>query len=125
MGTLDNGLAYYINDENLGLWKLLDPVVKSLPDQGIEKPLASSVGHAERKRKRSETPRRERSPLARKLGRGSVRPMKTCLVCKKKREPLCELPQGWRRQMKENSREKKKAAAEAKSKAAPKKPEGD
>ena len=37
MGTLERGLQFYLDDDSQALWRLLDPVIKSLPDQGVEK----------------------------------------------------------------------------------------
>lgn len=68
VGSLDNALEYYLRDENNALWRLLDPVLQSLPDQGIEKGKASShkadEKEAENKGSRSRSrSRRRRSPL--------------------------------------------------------------
>lgn len=37
VGELDKGVLYYLSHDELGLWRLLDAVVETLPDQGIEK----------------------------------------------------------------------------------------
>lgn len=111
---------------SISLWRLLDPVVSSLPDQGIEK----SAKHQEKsgvKRKQPETPpkaapeSRERSPLARrpKATTPSGPPKRTCFVCKKKRFPLRPLPANFRKNQREELKAKKQAAAAAKPKGAP------
>ena len=37
VGTLDAAIAHHLGQGTEGLWKFLDPVIKSLPDQGIDK----------------------------------------------------------------------------------------
>lgn len=49
VGTLDAGMEYYLGHEELASWRLLDPVVATLPDQGVEKSSAPA-----RKRKAAE-----------------------------------------------------------------------
>lgn len=126
VGTLENGLSFYLNDESQGIWRLLDPVVKSLPDQGVEKQQAPRGPEVGKKRKERDSPdREERSPLPR---RSQQLPKKTCFVCKKKHWPLCPLPEhpsGRRKQQKEKAKAKKATAAEAKPKAAPGRSEGE
>ena len=39
---------------------------------------------------------------------------KQCIVCKKKHWPLCEIPPGYRRKMREDTKAKKEEAAKAK-----------
>ena len=84
-----------MENEQLSLWRLLDPVIHSLPDQGIEK-----VSSANAKRKREESDREdEPSPLPRRKPEDLKKKKKTqCLVCGKRHEPLCPLPEGFRKQ---------------------------
>ena len=102
-----------------GLWKLLDPVIKSLPDQGIDRGRKRKNDH-EGKEDRS-----DRSPLARKRSAaGSAeasenKAMRQCLVCKKKHWPLCKLPEGFRKRMREEVKTKKAEAAKSKASAPP------
>lgn len=103
-----NGLAYYLNNETLGIWRLLDPVIKTLSSQGIEKVASSRGGEVDRKRKDRDTSPKNRSPLTR---RNPGPPKKTCLVCKKKHLPLRSLPDGFRKKMKEEANAKKAATA--------------
>ena len=49
VGTLDAGMEYYLGQEELASWRLLDPVVATLPDQG----LLSENAKQQRKRKRT------------------------------------------------------------------------
>lgn len=36
MGSLDDGVLHYLDNDGLNVWRLLDPVISSLPDQGVE-----------------------------------------------------------------------------------------
>ena len=48
VGSLEQGIRHHLENEGLPLWRLLDPVFESLPDQGIEKatshPLKATSG---------------------------------------------------------------------------------
>ena len=37
VGSLDTAIRYHLEDDTLALWRLLDPVLESLPDQGLER----------------------------------------------------------------------------------------
>ena len=103
MGTLEDAIKYHLAHEELAAWRLIDPVVSTLPDQGIE---AGSHG-AKRKlgenvEKQEDSPNKEKpNPNAKK---------KKCLVCGKKHTPFCQLPPGWRKQKREEDRQKKASA---------------
>ena len=99
VGTLNAGLEYHLNREEQPLWRLLDPVVSSLPDQGIDKsPLV------DKKRKARDSGHDGHSspePTQRRQPAPPPRPKKInkCLVCKKKHYPYCEFPEDFRKQM--------------------------
>ena len=114
VGTLEAGLQYYLDDDGASLWRLLDPVIKSLPDQGVEKTLK---GRKRKGEERDDEPGRsgEKTPLERKHQSGGVK-LKQCLVCKKRHAPLCPLPENFRKNKRAETRAKK---AEAKAKPAP------
>lgn len=103
MGTLEDAIKYHLAHEELAAWRLIDPVVSTLPDQGIE---AGSHG-AKRKlgenvEKQEDSPNKEKpNPNAKKKKR---------LVCGKKHTPFCQLPPGWRKQKREEDRQKKASA---------------
>eukprot|EP00435_Cladocopium_sp_Y103_P062984 s675_g24.t1 len=113
VGTLDGGISYYLQNEQLSLWRLLDPVIQSLPDQGVEQKASSA-----KKRTREESPEKEPSPLPRRR-QEEPKPKKKkkakCLMCGKRHTPLCHMPEGYRRQI------RAKAKAEGKGKPAAKK----
>ena len=120
-GNMEDAIQYYVANDGDALWRLLDPVMALLPDQGIEsateyksepKPAiaSSSATAAAAPPPSSSTP--------------SGKPMVTCLVCKKKHYPLCALPDDFRKKQRERKRVKqaqkakeKAAAAKAKTKA--------
>ena len=114
VGTLSDAINHYLSLGSEGLWKLLEPVIKSLPDQGVDKNMKRGKAEAAGGRD-------ERSPLSRKRAKTAVPEpkepptKKQCIVCKKKHWPLCEIPAGFRRRMREEGRAKK---GEAKAKAA-------
>lgn len=97
-GTLQDAIKYYV-DKDESLWRLLDPVVSNLPDQGID----SDRGH-KRKLEDAEKTKKEENP------KDEVKAAKTCLVCGKKHLPLCKLPPDFRAKQ----RAAKKAAKAAK-----------
>jgi hypothetical protein len=114
---MDGGLGYYLTNENLGLWRLLDAVVGTLPDQGIDRKSDSNKGTKRRHDDEEDNtgPAREPSPLKRKpnVGKPNKR-LKQCLVCRKRHDPFCPMPECHRRQMKAKAKQR---AATAKAEA--------
>ena len=108
MGNLTDAIRYYLTHPEMALWKLLDPVVSSLPDQGVERAdkKITEETRAPGKKRAADEPA-ETGP--------AERPKKTCLVCKKKHLPLCPLPEGFRK----GQRDKKKVERAAKSRPKP------
>ena len=106
-GTLQDALLYYVEGDD-GLWRLLDPVASQLPDQGIEDSKDTSKP-GDRKRKREETVDTSSDPSR------PEKLLKLCVVCKKRHEPLCKLPDGFRKEQREK-RKARKAEAKAKAK---------
>ena len=95
---------------------MLDPVIDSLPDQGVEKTGSSSQG-AGTKRKHVEPtdddkPDKKTTDSDPKHAVTSKGPK--CLVCGKKHTPLCPFPPGFRKKQREENLKKK---VEAKAKA--------
>jgi hypothetical protein len=117
VGSMDGGLGYYLTNENLGLWRLLDAVVGTLPDQGIDRKSDSNKGTKRRHDDEEDNtgPAREPSPLKRKpnVGKPNKR-LKQCLVCRKRHDPFCPMPECHRRQMKAKAKQR---AATAKAEA--------
>eukprot|EP00435_Cladocopium_sp_Y103_P019421 s1582_g4.t1 len=103
---------------------LLDPVIESLPDQGIEAEVRGS------KRKMTGEPTKQEEPA--KQSRPGYpanpydadgNPRVTCLVCRKKHLPLCPMPEGYRQAKRDRQKARKKElkTTAAKTAAAPKK----
>ena len=109
-GNLEDAIQYYVENDGDTLWRLLDPVLKQLPDQGIE--AGSETSAVKRKAESSDLP-----PSAKAA---SSKPMTTCLMCKKKHLPLCPLPDDFRQKQRDKKKAKRaeKRAASAKAKAA-------
>ena len=110
VGELDKGILYYLNHDENSLWRLLDAVVESLPDQGIEKEDSTAAKPAKTpKEKKSEGEDEEK-------GSSSAKGKKKCLVCGKKHTPFCKLPEGFRKKQRDEQK-KRKAEAQASSEA--------
>ena len=103
MGTLEDAIKYHLAHEELAAWRLIDPVVATLPDQGIE-----SGGQGTKRKFGGEDSKREASPEKEKPAPAQKK--KKCLVCGKKHSPFCVLPPGFRQKKREEDRQKKAAA---------------
>lgn len=104
-GSMEAGVDHYSNRQDEALWQLLRPVPKSLPDQGVDAGATTSLGAdkdaaRERASKRPISP--EKPPAPKRLVR--------CLMCGKKHEPLCHMPEDFRRKQREKARRAKAAA---------------
>ena len=108
VGELDKGILYYLNHDELSLWRLLDPVIESLPDQGIEK---GEVG-GEKRNKAAKKEEKEKEKGEDSVAPGAGKPKKKCLVCGKKHTPFCQLPDGFRKTQHDEAK-KRKAEAKA------------
>ena len=113
-GEISDCLNFYLNTPGVTLWRLLDPVPETLPDQGLEKKEPSKKTEEDRgiKRGRGEDLSKESAVKA-----GADKPKKKCWVCNKVHEPLCPLPPGYRKNLKAERKAKAKAKAESKAKA--------
>lgn len=111
MGSLDSVVNSYLSQEGNPLWKLLDPVVATLPDQGVEQPETRTSGAAERKRKTAEVSKDESKSS--EEGK-KEKQLKRCLVCHKRHQPLCQLTPEIRKKLREDKKAKKARSAKAK-----------
>ena len=118
-GSLEDAVQYYVKNDGDALWRLLDPVIALLPDQGIEgsvekKSNAKTEAASSAAAPPPGTPQVSSAPRE--------KPMVTCLMCKKKHLPLCPLPDDFRKKQRDRKKVRKaekrtaaKAKAEAKS----------
>ena len=110
-GSVHAGLNHYSSRQDESLWKLVMPQPEGMPDQGREKHHRSSTASVEtdkgKKRKAGEDEETER-------GKGDALPPRMCIVCKRRHEPRCTIPAGFRKEEKE-----KKKLMKAKAKQAP------
>ena len=103
-GTLEDAIKYHLEHEELAVWRLIDPVVATLPDQGIE-----AGPHGTKRRADGEGVKRDVSPPSDKVN-PAAKKKKKCLVCQKKHFPFCTLPPGFRQKKKEEEKQRKAAA---------------
>ena len=110
VGNLEDGINYHLEGRQSNLWLLLEPVVRSLPDQGIEKGEGKTKGKrpANEENDDNESP----PPLRRRPPQDQQR--RKCMVCKKRRFPFCPFPEDFRKKMRAAQKERK---SEAKAKA--------
>ena len=102
-GEMGDCIAYYLDTPDAGLWRTLDAVPESLPDQGRDRQ-DSGGDDEERKSKRP----REDPPLPPPPddqpgwpeAEGKGKPARKCIVCGKRHEPRCTLPEGFRKELK-------------------------
>ena len=100
-GSLEEALTYYVNNESDPLWRLLDPVLKNLPDQGVDQASShQSKGGDKRKAARLEDDDSDR--MADKKPKKAIK----CLVCGKTHEPLCKLPPDFRKKQRDRKKQK-------------------
>ena len=114
-GEMADCVAYYLDTPDAGLWRTLDPVPESLPDQGRDRQEPDGgVEEKPAKRPRGPEPPLPPPPDDQQYGgwdqegKGKAR---RCIVCGKKHEPRCPLPEGFRKELKA-----KQKAAKAKGK---------
>eukprot|EP00435_Cladocopium_sp_Y103_P069831 s178_g34.t1 len=115
-GSMEDAMKYYIEHDSDSLWRLMDPVLKNMPDQGVEE----NMGHKQEAKVESGRASSSSQPAA--GGNPTGKPLITCLMCKKKHTPLCPLPADFRDKQRERKKakkaEKRKATAAAKARAA-------
>lgn len=103
MGSLDDAIGKYLGaHDSHPLWRLLDPVMESLPDQGVER--KNKEGGGQKKRKADEeddTSEAQGDSKKKETGK------KRCLVCGKRHTPLCPLTKEVRARLKSEAKAKK------------------
>ena len=105
MGSIQAGLKKYLEDPSDPLWKLLDPQLKTMPDQGLEKELKGSKRPRERSPgKVDKKPKEKSSPSRRDHNQVKDR---MCIVCGHRHEPRCQIPPNFRREAREKLKAKK------------------
>eukprot|EP00435_Cladocopium_sp_Y103_P073683 s164_g44.t1 len=126
-GSVEAGLAHYARNPEEALWKLMSQQPESLPDQGKERAVkSSSKAEAGSEESKDHKTKRPRSPAADDDEPVWKGPPRLCLVCKKRHEPRCKFPPGWRREQKDRKKAKAAASrAKAKAKNASRRPKGD
>ena len=114
IGTLDQGVSYHLDRPEHSVWKLVAHEVESVPDKGLDPkgaaaPAGTGVAKAEKESAGSGIKRKatgdDEFDDARKL--------RMCMICNKRHEPRCPIPEGWRKQQREQKK-KRKAGDKAK-----------
>ena len=121
-GSIQSGLKHFLDTPSEHLWRLLEPQIASMPDQGKERkitekrPRESKEERTEKKIRPhaeggpSQEEKKPRSPP------DSPARLRLCIVCGQRHEPRCAIPQGFRKE----ARAKQKARKAAEKTAAPK-----
>ncbi len=100
-GDLTTALKYHLDRDDIPLWRLLDPVMAALPDQGIESGKMPTEHKSDKKRKHSSddgegSDKKEEKPKRKRK----------CLVCGKKHTPFCTLTPEIRKKLKNDKKAK-------------------
>lgn len=104
-------IQYYVSTDADNLWRLLDPVIKQLPDQGVEAASAESKKDGNKRKVEEVDP----SGGGGKVSKSPEPPrLKLCLVCHKRHEPLCKLPPNFRKDQREAQKKARAAKRAAK-----------
>ena len=113
-GNMEDAIRYYVESDD-PLWKLLDPVLEQLPDQGLEGDKGKDSSKPGEKKRKAETP-----PVpAPVTPEAPEKRLKMCLVCKRAHTPLCPLPENFRAEQRAKRKAKRVAAGKGKAKANP------
>lgn len=108
-GTVDAGVNHYLSEPRDVMWTLCSQQPENYPDQGIEK------GHLDSTRKRKLADETEKKAAVHRDDDKSPDPpkgrqLRLCLVCGKRHEPLCKLPENFRKEQRRKAKENKAAA---------------
>ena len=107
VGTLDQGVSFHLDKPDHAIWKLVAHEVEGVPDKGLDP--KSNVGPGGKPKKEEES---QASGVKRKAADGGAdEPPKArmCMICGKRHEPRCPIPEGWRKQQRENKKKTKAA----------------
>ena len=109
-GSVEAGLTFYGNEGDEPLWRLMDPQPEHHPDQGRERGVTKAPKESE--------PRGVKRALSDEEPADKARPVRArmCIVCGVRHEPRCEIPPGFRKELKEKQKAKKKEQTEKKGK---------
>ena len=107
-GEVGDCISYYLDTPAAGLWKMLEPVPESHPDQGLEREEKSKADGAEK----GDNPNKRKAPEDSKENADAEKPARKCIVCGKRHEPRCVIPPGWRREQKDKQKKAKEANRE-------------
>ena len=117
-GELDECLIHFLNDPSAGLWRLIEAMTESLPDQGLEKGGDGGASEAAPEAQPKKRPKGEDTPSNPikvmptedgEDGEGKGKRPRKCIVCGQAHEPRCTIPPGWRKEQKAKQKAEFKA----------------
>lgn len=108
-GEIADCLQYYLGNQSVSLWRLLDPVPEHHPDQGLER--RDTTKKTEEPKGTKRTLPEDNEPKGDHGKKSQEKTGKKCWVCQKVHEPLCPLPEGYRKKQREERKAKKAAKA--------------
>ena len=108
-GEIADCLQYYLGNQSVSLWRLLDPVPEHHPDQGLER--RDTAKKTEEPKGTKRTLPEDNEPKGDHGKKSQEKTGKKCWVCQKVHEPLCPLPEGYRKKLREERKAKKAAKA--------------
>lgn len=103
VGALDQGVSFHLDRPDHNIWKLVAPEVEGVPDKGLDPKGGSAAA-----KKEVDTPP---SGTKRKAPEGESeepKKLRMCMICQKRHEPRCPIPEGWRKQQRELKKKGKK-----------------
>ena len=116
VGTLNQGIEYHLKRPDHSFWKLIDKFPESAPDQGLD-----PKDHSKKERHQVENEKGDGKKRKYEDDDGPPKAdparARMCLVCSKRHEPRCPLPEGFRKAQRARLKEQKaKAKAAGKTK---------
>lgn len=106
-GTLEDAIRFYADHKDAMIWRLVEPVPASLPDQGID---LGDQEHKDAKKAEQEAAKKRKLDDEKKEDPNKG---KVCLICNKRHTPLCKIPPGWRKEQREAAKKAKRDKAAA------------
>ena len=111
VGSLNLGIEYHLKRPDHSFWKLIDKFPESTPDQGLD-----PKDHTKKEKSGGDPPKVD--PKKRQFEQvgdaGGVETppvkMRMCLVCQKRHEPRCPLPEDFRKTQREKEKARKAKA---------------
>ncbi len=109
VGSLNLGIDFHLKKPDHSFWKLIDKFPEATPDQGLD-----PKDQGRKEKSGGDPPKTDPKKRAfEQVGDGVDDPpgkMRMCLVCQKRHEPRCVLPEGFRKAQRAKEKERKAKA---------------